>query len=74
MDRVWKASHLSVLMNFLQENSENVNAVCDAIVQTVCKLEDMRKYKTDIFTGLVHREPSDVVGALEQVKRARSTM
>lgn len=70
VDQVGQASHLSVFMTFLQGDAEKINAVCDAIVQTLCKAEDRRKYTTAILTGLVRREPSNVSGALEQVKLA----
>lgn len=70
--QVDKESHLNVFLTFLKGDKGKINAVCDAVVNVLREGENFVKYVTTILTALIRRDPSDVEGALMEVRKANA--
>lgn len=69
--QVSHTSHLSVFLTLLKGETTRVNTVCDAVVRQLKQLPIAANFTTSIMTGLIRRDPPDIVSALGEVKAAR---
>lgn len=70
--QVGNVASLSEFLTLLKGEKARINSVCDAVVRELKQLPESEKFMTAIMTGLVRRDPPNIIGALTEVQKARS--